>query len=74
MKLQQYIGQFSDPLRTDSVEPLLRLLDCRNKTARGLSDTIPPIEVSFHLSLGWSNARNGGMIGLRVVYLSHGKV
>ncbi|KAK1921566.1 hypothetical protein DB88DRAFT_506415 [Papiliotrema laurentii] len=44
MKLQQYISQFIAPLQAESPAPLLRLLDCRNKTARGLSDTIPPIE------------------------------
>lgn len=45
MKLQQYLGSFNEPLRTEDVANLIRLLSCRNKTARGLSDTIGPVDV-----------------------------
>ncbi|CAD6564634.1 MAG: COP9 signalosome (CSN) subunit [Tremellales sp. Tagirdzhanova-0007] len=44
MKLQQYINSFTDPLGSEDPRPLVRLLDIRNKTARGLSDTVGPIE------------------------------
>ena len=46
MKLQQYINSFLDPLQAEDPKPLVRLLDARNKTARGLSDTVGPIDVS----------------------------
>ena len=46
MKLQQYINSFSEPLRTEDPKALVRLLDVRNKTARGLSDTVGAIDVS----------------------------
>ncbi|ORX38811.1 hypothetical protein BD324DRAFT_617413 [Kockovaella imperatae] len=44
MKLQQYLNSFLEPLSAQDTRPLIRLLDCRNKTARGLSDTIGPID------------------------------
>ncbi|ORY31023.1 hypothetical protein BCR39DRAFT_527825 [Naematelia encephala] len=44
MKLQQYINSFNDALRAEDSRALVRLLDCRNKTARGLSDTVGPID------------------------------
>ncbi|KAL7419999.1 COP9 signalosome (CSN) subunit [Cryptotrichosporon argae] len=44
MKLQQYIQSFAEPLRVQDAKPLLRLLDCRNKTARGLKDTVGAID------------------------------
>jgi hypothetical protein len=46
MKLQQYINSFIDPLRSEDPRQLIRLLDNRNKTARGLSDTVGAIDVS----------------------------
>jgi len=49
MKLQQYVNSFTDPLQAEDPRPLIRLLDIRNKTARGLSDTVGAIEVG-HLS------------------------
>ncbi|RSH92177.1 COP9 signalosome (CSN) subunit [Saitozyma podzolica] len=44
MKLQQYINSFTAPLAAEDARPLVRLLACRNKTARGLSDTVGAIE------------------------------
>ena len=49
MKLQQYLASFNEPLRTEDVTNLIRLLSCRNKTARGLSDTIGPVDVRYTL-------------------------
>jgi len=46
MKLQQYITSFPVPLQAEDPNPLLRLLDLRNKLARGLKDTVGPIDVS----------------------------
>lgn len=49
MKLQQYLNSFGEPLRSEDVHNLTRLLSCRNKTARGLSDTIGGVDVRrFH--------------------------
>ncbi|CAK9780949.1 hypothetical protein CC85DRAFT_284658 [Cutaneotrichosporon oleaginosum] len=44
MKLPQYIHALADPLRNEDVTALLRLLDTRNRTARGLADTVAPID------------------------------
>jgi hypothetical protein len=46
MKLQQYTQSFAEPLRAEDAHNLTRLLSCRNKTARGLSDTTGPVDVS----------------------------
>jgi hypothetical protein len=46
MKLPQFIHSFAEPLANENAEPLLRLLDCRNRTARGLANTIGPVDVS----------------------------
>lgn len=51
MKLQQYITSFSAPLESEDARPLLRLLAIRNKTARGLSDTVGAIDVSSDAQL-----------------------
>lgn len=50
MKLQQYINSFTAPLAAEDARPLVRLLACRNKTARGLSDTVGAIEVGRAVS------------------------
>ena len=42
MKLQQYINSFVEPLAAEAFDPLCRLLDVRNKMARGLASTIGP--------------------------------
>ncbi len=47
MKLQQYINSFTEPLRSEDPRPLIRLVDVRNKTSRGLSDTVGAIEVKL---------------------------
>ncbi|BEI99636.1 hypothetical protein CcaverHIS631_0406790 [Cutaneotrichosporon cavernicola] len=44
MKLPQYIHALAEPLRTEDVVALLRLLDTRNRTARGLAETVAPID------------------------------
>ncbi|WVQ83336.1 hypothetical protein IAT38_005475 [Cryptococcus sp. DSM 104549] len=44
MKLPQYISSFRDPLKHQDPQPLLRLLACDSKTARGLADTVGPID------------------------------
>ncbi|KAI9636407.1 uncharacterized protein MKK02DRAFT_27507 [Dioszegia hungarica] len=44
MKLQQYIQSFYAPLAAEDSYALLRLLALRNKTARGLSDSVGPID------------------------------
>ncbi|WOO80549.1 Protein CSN12 [Vanrija pseudolonga] len=44
MKLHQFIQAFAEPLRNEDATPLLRLLDSRNRTARGLSQTVGPID------------------------------
>ncbi|KAK8847395.1 hypothetical protein IAR55_005253 [Kwoniella newhampshirensis] len=44
MKLQQYINSFVEPLRVEDPKPLIRLLSCHNKTARGLADTVGAID------------------------------
>lgn len=46
MKLPQYIHALAEPLRNEDVTALTRLLDARNRTARGLADTVSPIDVS----------------------------
>lgn len=46
MKLPQFVHSFADPLRNEDATPLLRLLDCRNRMARGLSQTVGAIDVS----------------------------
>jgi hypothetical protein len=51
MKLQQYIQSFHAPLAAEDSYALLRLLALRNKTARGLSDSVGPIDVSRELPL-----------------------
>lgn len=45
MKLPQYLHALAEPLRHHDVAALQRLLDARNRTARGLADTIAPIDV-----------------------------
>ena len=45
MKLPEYIRSFQVPLEKENAGPLVRLLDLRNKAARGLSDTVGPIDV-----------------------------
>jgi hypothetical protein len=50
MKLQQFINSFIAPLAAEDARPLVRLLACRNKTARGLSDTVGAIEVGRAVS------------------------
>lgn len=49
MKLIQYTHTFSEPIRNEDPNTLIRLLACRNKTARGLADTIGPIDVRPHV-------------------------
>ena len=56
MKLQQYIKSFAEPLCSEDPRPLFRLLDVRNKTARGLSDTVGSIDVSFEPCSNMLNA------------------
>ena len=60
MKLQQYLTSFNEPLRAQDVANLVRLLSCRNKTARGLSDTIGPVDVrlSFQIRIRSGLRRN----------------
>jgi hypothetical protein len=45
MKLAQYTQSFSEPIRNQDTTTLIRLLAARNKTARGLSDTIGHVDV-----------------------------
>jgi hypothetical protein len=45
MKLAQYTQSFSEPIRNQDTATLIRLLAARNKTARGLSDTIGNVDV-----------------------------
>lgn len=45
MNLQQFIVSFVGPLASEAVESFIRLLDIRNKTARGLKDSINPNDV-----------------------------
>ena len=45
MKLAQYTQSFSEPIRNQDTATLIRLLAARNKTARGLSDTIGHVDV-----------------------------
>lgn len=44
MKLPQYIRSFDTPLKHGDVSALMRLLDCRNRVARGLSQTVGAID------------------------------
>jgi hypothetical protein len=56
MKLVQYTQSFSEPIRNQDTTTLIRLLAARNKTARGLSDTIGHVDVrllSAHNSIQW---------------------
>lgn len=46
MKLAQYTQSFNEPIRNQDSTTLIRLLAARNKTARGLSDTIGNVDVS----------------------------
>lgn len=46
MKLNEYVHALALPLANEDVQQLLRLLDCRNRVARGLSQTLAPIDVS----------------------------
>ncbi|KAK4684132.1 hypothetical protein P7C73_g6068, partial [Tremellales sp. Uapishka_1] len=52
MKLSQYLASFAGPLRTQEIQPLIRLLSCHNKTARGLSDTVGAVEEKRLLNPG----------------------
>lgn len=45
MKLAQYTQSFNEPIRNQDTTTLIRLLAARNKTARGLSDTIGHVDV-----------------------------
>jgi len=45
MKLAQYTQSFNEPIRNQDTTALIRLLAARNKTARGLSDTIGHVDV-----------------------------
>jgi len=45
MKLAQYTQSFNEPIRNQDTATLIRLLAARNKTARGLSDTIGHVDV-----------------------------
>ena len=53
MKLHQYIQAFTQPLAVQDPNELIRLLDARNKLARGLKDTVGPIDVSAVLASGF---------------------
>jgi hypothetical protein len=45
MRLAQYTQSFNEPIRNQDKTTLIRLLAARNKTARGLSDTIGHVDV-----------------------------
>lgn len=47
MKLAQYTQSFAEPIRNQDSTTLIRLLAARNKTARGLSDTIGNVDVRY---------------------------
>ena len=61
MKLQQYINSFIEPLAASDARQLLRLLALRNKTARGLSDTVGAIDVS-EVAVVWLHTRRSRRI------------
>lgn len=73
MKLQQYLNAFGEPLRSEDVANLIRLLACRNKTARGLADTTPPPDVRLPpppLLFGVGVGADHGMVGKKVLAYS----
>jgi hypothetical protein len=52
MKLAQYTQSLSEPLRNEDTTSLIRLFSTRNKTARGLSNTIGPVDVCLVFIFG----------------------
>lgn len=51
MKLPQYIHAFAEPLRHEDFATLLTLLDSKNRTARGLHNTVGAVDVSLPSSV-----------------------